>query len=303
MDEQRADLRLQRQRESGRCRLIINADDFGWSPGVNRAVAELYDAGAITSASLMVSGPAVAEAVELARARPGLAVGLHVSVADAPTVLPREQVRLIIDERGWTHRDPVMAGLRYTVHPAARGQMEREVAAQFARFDSHGLEWSHVDTHIHMGLTPAVESAALAESRRYPVTGWRVPEDDWRAYRRYDPADAHKKWLHGRWFSHQSRTQRVRVRSIASGSGRPLTTTDRCYGFFRSGRLDVEYLIHLVQNLPDGDLELHCHPDIQTEQGRRELNALLHPRMRQECLKRGVEQVTYRQLADAASQR
>src|SRR5215472_12195237 len=57
---------------SMQARLIINADDFGLTRGVNRAIAELHDAGAVTSATLMATGPAFDDAVTLARAQPSL---------------------------------------------------------------------------------------------------------------------------------------------------------------------------------------------------------------------------------------
>jgi len=57
--------------------LIVNADDLGWSPGVNRAIAECHAHGVLTSASLMVTGRAIAEAVRLSRRHPRLSVGLH----------------------------------------------------------------------------------------------------------------------------------------------------------------------------------------------------------------------------------
>src|SRR5260221_13570355 len=58
-------------------RLIVNADDFGMSESVNAAVLEAYDRGILTSCSLMAGEPAAADAGRAARARPGLAVGLH----------------------------------------------------------------------------------------------------------------------------------------------------------------------------------------------------------------------------------
>ena len=60
--------------------LIVNADDFGASAGVNRGIVECHTRGVVTSTSLMVAGRAVDEAVALSRAHPDLAVGLHFDV-------------------------------------------------------------------------------------------------------------------------------------------------------------------------------------------------------------------------------
>src|ERR1700744_6112728 len=67
-------------------RLIINADDFGLTRGVNRAIAELHDAGVITSATLMANGAAFDDAVATARARPTLAIGCHIVLVDGTPV-------------------------------------------------------------------------------------------------------------------------------------------------------------------------------------------------------------------------
>jgi predicted glycoside hydrolase/deacetylase ChbG (UPF0249 family) len=68
-------------------RLIINADDFGLTRGVNQAIVEGNQRGTITSATLMATGPAFDEAVELAQSCPSLSVGCHVVLVDGVPVL------------------------------------------------------------------------------------------------------------------------------------------------------------------------------------------------------------------------
>ncbi|HEY0163191.1 MAG TPA: ChbG/HpnK family deacetylase, partial [Edaphobacter sp.] len=63
-------------------RLIINADDFGLTPGINRSILELHRAGVLTSATLMATGPAFDEAVAIASSTPTLGVGCHVVLTD-----------------------------------------------------------------------------------------------------------------------------------------------------------------------------------------------------------------------------
>src|SRR6478609_7078242 len=62
--------------------LIVNADDFGMSTGINRAIARSHECGIVTSASLMVRWPAVAEAVAMSRDLPELSLGLHVDLGE-----------------------------------------------------------------------------------------------------------------------------------------------------------------------------------------------------------------------------
>ncbi len=274
------------------CRLIINADDFGWSEGVNEAIAILHDEGIITSTSLMVGCPAVSGAVALARERPKLAVGLHMTLVYGPSLLSREELPHLVDKRGWFTMDPIRAALRYTFLRPCQRELYRELEAQFAAFAATGLEWSHLDSHLHFALTPVFFRYALELGARYPITGFRVPEDDFALYRRMDKADARKQMLMA---GHIHRTTRWQRRML---SQRGFRTTRWCYGFFRTGRLDTEYLVRLAAHLPEGNLELHCHPDLSTEAGKREFAALRSPEFRDALERRGVELATYSTLSD-----
>jgi hopanoid biosynthesis associated protein HpnK len=273
-------------------RLIITADDFGWSPGVNEAVAALYDAGAITAASLLVGAPAAAEAARLAKARPGLAVGLHVAAVCAPALLEPEAAPRLVDRKGRLPADSFRAGLHYTLSRALREELSAEVEAQFKTFAALGLGWPHVDFHVHMGLTPAVFEAAVRLCERCPVAGVRVPEDDHRLYRSLCPA-APVQRAHAAWFRLGCRRMRRRARELG------LRTTRWCYGFFRSGRLDADYLSRLIRRLPDADLELHCHPDLSTPAGRAEFEALRSNEVRAALAERGVQLTTFAGLGGA----
>src|SRR5438128_2700905 len=88
------------------CRLIINADDFGHSGGVNRAVIRAHAAGVLTSCSMMVAEPAAEEAVDLAGAHPRLAVGLHLTLIRGRSALEPEQVPALVDRDGRFGEDP-----------------------------------------------------------------------------------------------------------------------------------------------------------------------------------------------------
>lgn len=269
------------------CRLIINVDDYGWSEGVNEAVCRLYDTGIVTSTSLMVAGPALRDGLERLERRPGLAVGLHVALVAAPSVLPPQGLRHIVDERGWLSARHAEAGLKYTLLPACRAELVRETAGQFHAFAALGLSWSHVDSHRHFHLTPVLFREMLRHSRDYGASGFRVPEDDWALYQSMDPVDAARQRSLARVFSWLSARQRSTLRSAG------FTLADRCYGLFRTGRLDAEYLAELVRRMPDGLHELHSHPDVSTERGLAEFEALDSPAFRRALEERGVRLTTY----------
>jgi hopanoid biosynthesis associated protein HpnK len=268
--------------------LIVNADDFGWSSGVNRAVAQLHDSGILTSASLMVTGPAADEAVALAKERPGLAVGLHLALVLAPPALPPAQLPRLVGKSGSLPDAYHAAALRYTLLPGWRQEMEAEAQAQFARFATIGLPWSHVDAHLHLSLSPAVFAIARKLAQQYRVPGFRVPQDE--------PLPGEhlslRAWMEAWALRRIGSWQRHQLRRIE------LVTTDRCYGYFHSGRLTETYLTQLVEALPDGDFELHCHPDLDTEAGREETAALESASFREALARRRVQLCTYAELAE-----
>jgi predicted glycoside hydrolase/deacetylase ChbG (UPF0249 family) len=152
-------------------KLIINADDFGLSLGTNEAIAELLCRGAITSTTLMANGPALEDAVECARrsALNGM-IGLHANLTQFAPSGEGEGLSSIRDSGGQ------YAGRRALFKACARGlvkaeALHRELAAQWRACESRGLSLSHVDTHQHAHLVPAVFRAAqqLASEKGVPL--------------------------------------------------------------------------------------------------------------------------------------
>lgn len=271
-------------------RLILNADDFGWSTGVNEAVCALAEAGIVTSTSLMVAAKAAPEAVRAARAHPGLAVGLHLVVVYGPALLPPADAPQIQNAEGELDHNCVRAGLRYTLQPGCHRELRREIEAQFLAFDCLNLGWSHVDSHLHFSLTPVVFRAMLDNCARYPVIGLRVPEDDYVHAVREDPGNALPQLPLALWFGPLCAWQRRML------GQHPYVTTRRCFGLYRTGRLTAGHLARLVRTLAPGDYELHCHPDFSTSVGRAEYEALRSPEFRDALNARPVRLVTYADL-------
>ena len=131
--------------------LIVNADDFGRSRGINRGVARAHDEGIVTSASAMVHWPAAEEAAELARGRPALGVGLHVDLEE------------------WAHDD----GEWRVVYRRAAGDeaaVAEEVEAQLTRFRMlFGREPMHLDSHQHVHREEPLRSVLLEAGHRLAV--------------------------------------------------------------------------------------------------------------------------------------
>ncbi|MGH9441327.1 MAG: hopanoid biosynthesis-associated protein HpnK [Thermoanaerobaculia bacterium] len=250
--------------------LIITGDDFGISSEVNAAILEAHERGVLTSASLMVAGDAFEEAVDLARAHPRLAVGLHLAVLDGKAALSPGDIPDLVDEAGCFSRAPVAAGLRYQFSRRARGQLRREIRAQLERFRDTGLTLSHVDGHHHLHLHPVVLSclADLAGEFRIPVI--RLPSEELSLALRLDGRGFATKILWAGIFSRLRRSGERRLRSANVGFA------DRVYGLLATGRITEKYLLGLIPTIRASDVEIYSHPGANAE----ELEALLSPAVR-----------------------
>ena len=164
----------------GDLHLIFNGDDFARAQSINEAVIQAHEEGVLTSASLMVTGAALDDAVERARRHPTLAVGLHLVFNDASAATPASRAPHLVRAAGELPKSPFLAGVRYFFSPVVRAELRREMAAQFERFLQTGLPLAHVDGHYLMHLHPTVFSLLVPLAEQYGAAGVRLPRDDLR---------------------------------------------------------------------------------------------------------------------------
>jgi len=145
--------------------LIINADDFGGSESVNRAVAEAHRAGTVTSASLMAGGPAFDSAASLAAGLPGLGLGLHFQLSQGRPLSGHGQVPSLCGEGGdfLSRRRLLGRLLGGQVRP---GEIRIELESQLQVLEKSGLRPSHIDGHQHVHILPGVIGVVLEAARR-----------------------------------------------------------------------------------------------------------------------------------------
>jgi hopanoid biosynthesis associated protein HpnK len=235
-------------------RLIVNADDFGLTPGVNRAIVELHQAGVLTSATLMAKAGATNEAIAMARATPTLGVGCHVVLVDGDPVLPPAEVASLIDQK--TGRFPVSLGVFLTrlftgrIRPA---EIEAEATAQIARLQDSGLRLTHIDTHKHTHMFPPVLRSVLRAARAAGIRAVRNPfEPEWavQATPRAPLARVGEVFV-------LRRLGPFFRRLIAREK---FVTTDGTIAVVGTGTLDSVTVRSLVGELPEGTWELVTHP-------------------------------------------
>jgi len=267
-----------------RKQLVVNADDFGFTPDVNAGIVEAHRHGILTATTIMGNGGAFDDAVRLAREAPALDIGAHLVLVGGDSVLtgkplPLTVGRLLI----------AMARREISVYGELRAQMERIVGA--------GLRPSHLDTHKHTHLAPPVLEAVGRLGEEFDVRWVRRPFDFPLSAMPVPPGK--------------------RLLSRALGSLRPLfhmalakrgcRSTDHFAGFAITGRFRTAELAALIDALPPGSTELMCHPGYcretllaartrLKESRERELEALVSAEAREAIERNGVELVSYAAL-------
>jgi predicted glycoside hydrolase/deacetylase ChbG (UPF0249 family) len=265
-------------------RLIVNADDFGFTPDVNEGIVEAHRNGILTAATLMANGAAFEHAVALAHCTPTLDVGCHLVIVQGASVLnPARLLPGTVPEL----LQALMLG---------RLNIYDELAAQVKKIVGAGIRPSHLDTHKHTHLLPPVLRAVARIAREFGIPWVRRPFDFPGAPGAGWKARAVSKGMH---------LAEPGFRRTLRG----LRTTDHFAGFQITGRLDTESLIATLESLPEGLTELMCHPGhlgpdlagavTRLKESRAiELKALTSPDVRRVIESRGIQLVSFRDLSE-----
>lgn len=251
--------------------IIINADDFGLSPSVNKGILESFRAGTVSSTTLMVNMPGFEDAVRIAKETPDLGVGLHFNLTYGGPVSDAESVPSLVKEDGsyrWTPGDDLGEYL-LTLN---QEDILTELRAQWNRFVGTGLRPTHMDSHHHVhGYHPVHEVfIPFAANENMPT-----------------------RTAHG---------------SVTNAL--PQVTTDHFQDGIYFEENGKELLLSYIRGLKDGVTEFPCHPGYVDELVRQispwtdvrevELGVFTDPDIAKEIQTLGVKRISYKQLGEVA---
>ena len=235
-------------------RVVFSADDFGLSVAVNEAVERAHRDGILDQASLMVAGPAAADAVRRARALPSLRVGLHLVVIEGPAVSPPAAIPGLVDKSGQFPPDQLRLGVNYFFRPAIRRQLADEIRAQFSRFAATGLTLDHANAHKHMHLHPTVGALTIGIGREFGLRRIRVPAEP--------PAILARLGVHA---GAGDRALYAWTRLLREARSAGMEVNDHCFGIAWSGHMTRDRIHALLPHLPDGHSEIYFHPAVSRD--------------------------------------
>jgi hopanoid biosynthesis associated protein HpnK len=279
--------------------VILNADDFGLSPGINRGIIEAFCNGILTSASLMAVGDAFEEAVALAHEYPRLSLGIHLTLVEGMPVLPPEKIPSLVTSNGRFFQSLNTFLLRWLRGQIRMKEVQQEYAAQIEKALKHGIRIDKLDSHMHLHLLPGIFQAVLAVATRYDIGAIRLPRDHV------------VRWVNrpriGGWW------RRAILSSIATLRARPIAAAGLSYstrfsGIAESGQLTEETLIRLLEALQPGVTEVMLHPGYcdhivgrwpmsRRYEREQELKALTSPRVKALIERHEIELVSYQAVA------
>jgi hopanoid biosynthesis associated protein HpnK len=284
-------------------RLIINADDFGYTCGVNRAIVEAHTRGVVTSSTLMANGPAFSEAVDLSRTTPKLSIGCHIVLTDGEPIHKPEQLPSLTDSNQF--RDGMGSfAMRAITGSMKAEEITAEATAQIRKLQSSGIPVSHFDTHKHTHLFPRVLRPLLRAAADCGVRAVRNPFGPRRPLRSSELMARPKLW-----------TRFAEFKILRSFAGKfhdavareDFATPDGTLGVEVTGTLDETLFYAIAKTIPEGTWEFVCHPgyndaDLLAANTRlrdsreTELRVLTLPAAREVLSTQNIELISYHDL-------
>lgn len=250
-------------------RLIINADDFGFTPDVNAGIVHAHLSGVLTSTTIMANGEAFDNAARLAKETPTLDIGAHLVLVQGHSVLDGRPL-------------PESVGKLLSVLARRKLEVYAELKAQIEKIQAAGLRLSHLDSHKHTHLVPGVFRAVVKLASEFGIPWVRLPLDSTFRFAKLPCA------LGSRYYRRFAQGKNVRM-------------TDHFLGFELTGSLTEETFARALNKIEeDGVTEFMCHPGyfgVELKQARtrlkesrlRELEALTSPRIREVICAKKIE--------------
>jgi chitin disaccharide deacetylase len=284
-------------------RLIVNADDFGLTAGVNRGIVEAHVAGIVTSATLMANSAAFDDAVRLGRSSPKLSVGCHLVLVDGSPLLGADKVPSLVDRDRFRQNISGFA-VRALSGRLDADEIEAEATAQIRKLQSAGIQVSHIDTHKHTQMFPQVLRPLLRAAQACGVRAIRNPFG-WMAFSWIAPRP--QLWQRYGQVKLLNLLQDKFRRAVADAG---MITTDGSVGVVATGALDDQLIRLILETLPEGTWEFVTHPGyndadlaaIRTrlrESRELERRILSRPAIRELLRHEGIQLFSYRDLVDS----
>ncbi|HKI03873.1 MAG TPA: ChbG/HpnK family deacetylase [Thermoanaerobaculia bacterium] len=227
--------------------LVVTADDVGLHSGMTLGSLKAYDEGIVTACSVVANGRHFEPAADLLRDRPGLDVGVHLTLVGERPLSPAARVPSLVDGSGAFLKDFRAFTRRYLLGGFAAAEVEEELRRQIERLQATGLPLVHANSHQHLHVLPRIFEIVLRLAAEHRIPFVRIPNEP--AARGLSPRSLQIGILN-------------RIgRRARQHLGSAVRATDRTVGVVAAGGLTVEKLERILADV-EGLTELVCHPGL-----------------------------------------
>lgn len=284
--------------------LIIHADDFGRTAGINKAIIKAYSEGILTSTSILANTPSFKEAAKFAKGHPNLDIGVHLTIVGKGPLSHPEKVKSLLNKNGtfyqvWTQLLPAL--LTGKVNPK---EVEVEFDAQISRIKDCGLMPTHLDSHQHVHMYPPIMRILIELAHRHKIPWIRLSREF------FNIKLAMRSFINGRfWDVNIKRFILTHLANIQERhfSNNGILTPDYFYGMMANGYMTKKAFLTIIDSIKTGITEIMCHPGHICQEllqdfpniphkWEEELEALLDPEVKERLKLCRVKLTNYRKL-------
>lgn len=237
--------------------LIVNADDFGRHPLVNQAVAQAVDRGGLLSASIMAGKEYFAEAVAIAKARPQLGIGVHLTLVDGSPVLPPEEIPSLVAADGQFFPDHGVFVKRFMQGKISRWDMQKEMAAQMDKVLAADIVPTHIDSHQHMHMLPGIFPLALSLAAERDIKRVRISRGIY--------GNPFSPWPGVGDLVGKFGLEALACRNRRLAKKRGFACPDNFVGQVAGGAVSETFMLELANRFSVGTVEVMLHPGLDNE--------------------------------------
>jgi len=236
--------------------LIINADDFGLHPVINKGIIKGHSEGIITSTSLMPSSPFFDEAVQLAKANPSLGVGIHLTLVGGVEPACTSGVNSLLTADGVFAEDYTVFAKKWYTGSIKKNELVKELETQIEKVLAADIKPTHIDSHQHMHVLPGIAGIVVRLCEKYGIKKIRMPGENIFWSGGFAAGMGRKIGRDGLSFC------AMLAKGKAKSAG--LVYPQHFFGMLAGGNLNAELVKNILLNLPEGTSEIMTHPGLDS---------------------------------------
>jgi len=278
--------------------LIINADDFGITEIVNIGIIQGHTTGVIPSTTIMPSGNAFEHAVALASANKELGIGVHLTLVGEKPVCDPRTIQSLVDNKGCLATQYPGFLLRYCLGQIQLDDIRKELTAQVQKVVDCGIEITHLDSHQHMHIVPGIIDITIELAKKFGIQKMRIPAERYLFLGGYPFSTSRIIARSGLTFLAQIARRKIKRQGFAA--------PEHFFGMLAGGNMHEEFLLHIIDNLPDGTSEIMMHPGTDDSlletmynwnyHWQAELSAATSSKVRQHITNHHIQLISFREL-------